>query len=745
MSFLPARMRRLLIGGHQAHLEGVIDTLHAEGVLHVEDYADPTHTTQIGTPLEAGDKASELLVQVRGLQKALGCDGATPAAADTLAAASPSQVFHSAEAASKAALDNAARLAATQQALEAESGALRPLTPLDFELSAVAGLRSVKVYAGTSRTDPTAAIQKAGFPHELQVAPGPAGLATLLIVGAAHGPAADRVLAENGFAPAALPPSTGTGSPAQRLSAIASEQAALHTQAIAVGQERAALAEQWGPRLAAAEHALVATVEKTQAPLKFAVTPSTFHVEGWVPQSQVARVQAALDQRFGASLYVADVGDAPRENATDGAGHAHGHEHDAHAHDGKGHGGAGSHGTGTGGDDAHETHHDDPLAEPPIHLENKGLARPYEFMLGLLGKPRYREIDPTKLMLVFFPLFFGLMVGDLAVGLVITLFGVWLKKNDIFGIGGPAVGRALVMGGVMAMVVGTFVFGEALGIHFVAPEPGEMSWVGILGLNVPYADQAHGLLFLTGNAPVAGMAEEATAHAGGLLGILTPHAPHHLSLGGLVNLGYYSKIGDIQALLVWSLIIGLVHLVLGFSLGVRNVYVSHGIKLAVQEKLAWLTLIAGAFVSVGGLMGNSSVMLWGGLLVILVSIGLLWAGAQHVLGAGYVAILEVFGLAGNLLSYTRLAAIGASKAGMALAFSSLGFELAGGGVLGWAIYLFGFLIIIPLSILAGGLQSVRLQFVEFFQKFFVGGGRPYVPFGRRAPQPPSFPPVGATE
>ena len=44
---------------------------------------------------------------------------------------------------------------------------------------------------------------------------------------------------------------------------------------------------------------------------------------------------------------------------------------------------------------------------------------------------------------------------------------------------------------------------------------------------------------------------------------------------------------------------------------------------------------------------------------VIVSIGLLWAGAQHVLGAGYVAVLEVFGLAGNLLSYTRLAAIGA--------------------------------------------------------------------------------------
>jgi V/A-type H+-transporting ATPase subunit I len=715
MSFLPARMRRLLIGGHKAHLEGVIDTLHAEGVLHIEDYADPTHTTQIGTPLEAGDKASGLLVEVRGLQKALGCEGAAPAA-DAVA---PEQAIHEAEAAAKGALDTSAKLTATLQSLESEAAALRPLAGLDVELSAIAGLRSVKVSVGTCRTDPRAAIQAAGFPHELQVAPGPGGLAVLLIIGTAHAAAADKALAENGFAAAQLPAASGT--PAERLAAVAAERAQAEARLAAVGQERATLAAQWGPRLAAAERALAATVDKTQAPLRFAVTPTTFHVEGWVPRSRLAQVQAALDQRFGAQLYVEDLGDAPREGA--GGGHPR-HEHASEP----------THGQPLSiqadASAAHAEHHAvDAKDEPPIHLENKGLARPYEFMLGLLGKPRYQEIDPTKLMLVFFPLFFGLMVGDLLVGLVIFLFGLWLKRNNIFGIGGPAVGRALVMGGVMAMIVGTFVFGEALGIHFVAPEPGEMSWVSILGLHLPYADQPHGLLFLTGDAPVAGAAEEAVAHGG----ILAPHALHHLSLGGVVNLGYYSKIGDIQALLAWSLIIGLVHLVLGFSLGVRNVYVSHGIKLAVQEKLAWLTLMAGAGLAIGGMLAGATALLWLGVVAALVSVGLLWAGAQHVLGAGYVAVLEVFGLAGNLLSYTRLAAIGASKAGMALAFSALGFELAGGGALGWAIYLFGFLIIIPLSILAGGLQSVRLQFVEFFQKFFVGGGRPYVPFGRRAP------------
>jgi V/A-type H+-transporting ATPase subunit I len=215
---------------------------------------------------------------------------------------------------------------------------------------------------------------------------------------------------------------------------------------------------------------------------------------------------------------------------------------------------------------------------------------------------------------------------------------------------------------------------------------------------------------------------------------LTPHTDVHLVVLG-VTFGFYSKIHDIAALLVWSLILGVVHLNLGFALGVRNVYKAHGAKLAIQEKLAWVTLEAGLVLAVAGLVKGGWMLPVGGG-VAVTSLALLWMGAQHVLGAGFVALLEVFGFVGNLLSYTRLAAIGASKAGMVIAFSAIGFTTLGGGDIhspvGWLVYLLGFGLIIPLSILAGGLQSLRLQFVEFFQKFYTGGGRPYLPFGRRA-------------
>ena len=729
MAFLPARMTRLLVGGHQAHLQAVIETLHAEGAIHIEDYRDPTGSTTIGTPLPAGAAASEHLVKARGLAKALGSD-ATPAG---VAEAENVATLAAAEKAIAPVLDAAGKLRNDLAALEAEQAALAPYRSIDIDLAALAGLTSVKVFVGQARSDPGPALAAAGLTFESDALPAGSNFAVAVVVVAKDAPAAEKALAAAGFTAAALPAGR-SGTPAARLAAIAAETGRLQSALAASNADLARVRSEWGPRLAAVEAAFAAEVEKTQAPLRFAVTQTTFHIEGWVPVGSGNRVKNALAARFGDSLYVEDLGDAPRETVT------------AHGHDGKGHHDDG-HGVGHGAhDDA--AHHSEPKDEAPVHLENRGPAKPYEFLLGLLGKPRYNEIDPTKLMLLFFPLFFGLMVGDLLVGLVIAGVGLYLKTHKVFGIGGPAVGRVLLMGGLAAAVVGGVVFGEALGIHFVTPEPHELgeekdiSWEEILGADLGSA----GFIHKSGDATQVGHGGQVLTHGGadepapteptGFLGLLTPHTDTHLVVGGL-TFGFYSKVHDILALLVWSVLIGLVHLNLAFFLGVRNVNKAHGLTLAIQEKAAWIFLQAGAAYAILGSLNHWPLAVPVGGAIVVGSIALLWMGAQKVLGAGFIAILEVFGLFGNLLSYTRLAAIGASKAGMVIAFASIGFTTIGGGdvhsVAGWAVFLLGMMLVIVLAILSGALQSLRLQFVEFFGKFFTGGGRPYVPFGRRAP------------
>jgi V/A-type H+-transporting ATPase subunit I len=750
MGFFPARMSRLLVGGHKAHLTAVIDTLHAEGAIHLEDYEDPTGLTGLGSPLPAGATASEQLVKVRGLLKALGAEG--------VAAAGPVEPGHTlaqAEQATTAIVDRANAHRADWLALESEETALAPYRGLELELSALAGLTSVKVFVGQARADPTAGLQATGVPAEVQAVASGGSYAVAAIVSSKDSAAAERALQSAGFVAAALPAGR-SGTPAQRLAAIEAEKSRLQSALAASDADLARLRAEWAPRLASAELALATVVEKTQAPLKFAVTSTTFHLEGWVPRSAANRVKNALAARFGDSLYVEDLGDVPA-----GHGHTAGHGHgptlaaDTHASAP----GPSPASDGHGADDGHDEHHAvEAKDEPPIHLENPKPARPYEWMLNLLASPRYGEIDPTKLMLVFFPLFFGLMVGDVLVGLAIIAFGWYLKTHKVIGIGGPAVGKALVAGGILSVVIGAFVFGEALGIHFVVgPDQeahGEMSWEQILGLHIPFETEEHGFFYKTGSAELAhgdpGAGETGDGHGTetdstdaaqtepvvelhqddheAAPGILTPSHHTHLSAGGIVNLGYYSKLADALALLVWSLLIGIVHIILGLFLGVRNVWAAHGFTLAIQEKGAWLTLMAGAALAVLG----SGMAFYVGIGVVVASLALLWMGAAKVLGQGFIALLEIPSLIANIVSYTRLAAIGASKAGLGLALGVICFQTLGGGVLGWVLYVVLFVGIILLAVLSAGLQSLRLQFVEFFGKFYTGGGRPYLPFGRRA-------------
>ncbi|MBI5355783.1 MAG: V-type ATP synthase subunit I, partial [Candidatus Aenigmarchaeota archaeon] len=100
------------------------------------------------------------------------------------------------------------------------------------------------------------------------------------------------------------------------------------------------------------------------------------------------------------------------------------------------------------------------------------------------------------------------------------------------------------------------------------------------------------------------------------------------------------------------------------------------------------------------------------------------------MGEGVNAIVETPGIFSNMLSYTRLIAVGLSKAGMALAVNNIGVKmliLNGNIIAGFLVLLPFHLLIFVLGIIAAGLHSLRLQYVEFFTKFYQGGGVAFNP------------------
>ncbi len=181
----------------------------------------------------------------------------------------------------------------------------------------------------------------------------------------------------------------------------------------------------------------------------------------------------------------------------------------------------------------------------------------------------------------------------------------------------------------------------------------------------------------------------------------------------------------IPPLLLFSVGVGAVQVGLGLVLGAVNEYLERHRK----EMLSHIETLA-ALVAVFGLVGVAADLLPGGLLTPGIAL-LAAATALLVYSVGLLGPLEVVGVLGNVLSYTRLVAVGLASAILA----DVANQMAGrtesvllGVIVGALFHGLNF----ALGLLSPSIQSLRLQYVEFFGRFFQPGGRPYAPFQRRA-------------
>ena len=190
-----------------------------------------------------------------------------------------------------------------------------------------------------------------------------------------------------------------------------------------------------------------------------------------------------------------------------------------------------------------------------------------------------------------------------------------------------------------------------------------------------------------------------------------------------------SRAQGINQMLFIALAIGLLHINLGFVLGFLNELKHKGLFKAFAAKLSWIILQVSIALIAFAALGKINVPVYAGIGLAAASVVLIY------LGESMRGIVEMPGLLSNMMSYTRLAAVGLSSVSLAVVVNDMAKGIAHSGVLGMVaavvILFIGHTINLALGLLGGFLHSMRLHYVEFFTKFFEGGAIRFKPFGSK--------------
>lgn len=184
---------------------------------------------------------------------------------------------------------------------------------------------------------------------------------------------------------------------------------------------------------------------------------------------------------------------------------------------------------------------------------------------------------------------------------------------------------------------------------------------------------------------------------------------------------------DIMGLLLVALAIGVLHIVFALIVGFVQEARHHGGWKAFCAKASWLILLTGAGLIASAKFLGTQTEIWGyGIGVIAIILILI--------GEGVRGLIELPAIFSNVASYARLMAVGVASAGLAIVVNELATSLFSSGnigniLLGIIVLVLGHIINIALGILGSFIHGLRLNYVEFFGKFYEGGGRPYKPFG----------------
>ena len=311
-------------------------------------------------------------------------------------------------------------------------------------------------------------------------------------------------------------------------------------------------------------------------------------------------------------------------------------------------------------------------ATVPIKLKNGKVASTFENLTGMYAYPRYNEIDPTPLFTPFYILFFGMMGADVGYGLVLLLATMFVLK-------------VVNLSSQMRKSIKFFFY---------------------LSFSVIFWGLLYGSYF---GATIPGMWR-----------LVDPASQYN-------------------DLLIGSIVFGVVHIFVGLAIK-AYMLIRDGKSLeAVYDVLFWyMALIGGMLFLIFKLMNLSAVVanvsMWvmiAGMAGIVLTGGREAKGVGAKLGGGLYSLYGISSYVGDFVSYSRLMALGLSGGFIASAINMIAGMISGswvGMIFIPVILIAGHLFNMFLSFLGAYVHTSRLMYVEYFGKFYEGGGKPFKDF-----------------
>lgn len=391
-----------------------------------------------------------------------------------------------------------------------------------------------------------------------------------------------------------------------------------HEELDQIDERMQRIAEKWLRKLKVYQLACRDRVDEFEAFTKTGETDYTFTIIGWVPSENLDTLRKILKSNFGKNAAISEIKTPPEL-----------------------------------------------IERIPVATRNPESLSSFEDFVKMRAVPKYSDIDPSTLVAIFMPLFFGMMVGDVGYGLLMLLISILGLKKAAKGLITDFL-KSLRIGAVWSIIFGVL-FGEYFGTL------GEMIGIPPLWFS-------------------------------------------------------RSESSNITTLMIMAIAVGFGHIMLGLIIGIYNSIV-HKARNEVFER-------AGMFIGLAGLMvlaASLTSMIPDGFNIfgwVILAVGLTILSVSLGTKGFFLGPIEFVGLIGNILSYLRIAALGLASVFLALVANEMG-GMVGSVVVGIMIAIVIHALNLVMGMLSPTIQSLRLQYVEFFRRFYEGGQAPFKPFKKR--------------